>query len=187
MRHTELTAERKTYYRFLHSSKAVLSVLVIMTVANLLLMVIALCYGGSLSSVWLIVGQLGFFAVLLVIAVVKVKRKRRILHIAAFGCTPETVHEGLLGEIWQKLKRGERPELGGGKLWFVQECGSIDLQIFCNNHEFNICIDAETICMICDEETDAPIEAEIPLSAVRDADHAFAEISTFVAVHARIQ
>lgn len=37
----------------------------------------------------------------------------------------------------------------------------------------------ESLSMICDEETDHPIEREIPLSAFKDADEVFSEIRAF--------
>lgn len=49
----------------------------------------------------------------------------------------------------------------------------IDLQIIRKKHEFNICIDCEAVYMICDEETNAPIEKEVSLSELKDIGEFF--------------
>jgi hypothetical protein len=57
---------------------------------------------------------------------------------------------------------------------------TIELQIMRKKHEFHICIDCEAIYMICDEETDAPIEKEISLSGFKDVGEVFLSIREFI-------
>ena len=54
------------------------------------------------------------------------------------------------------------------------------MQIIHKKHEFSICIDCEAVYMICDEETDTPIEKEVPLSELKDVGDFFLTVRNFI-------
>ena len=79
--------------------------------------------------------------------------------------------EGLLGEIWNfiddlfKIKEIEVEHLDKSN-------NIIDLVLFRNEHEFGIVIDDEAISITVDEEeSDNPLEIEMPISNFKDIEH----------------
>lgn len=55
-----------------------------------------------------------------------------------------------------------------------------DMQIIRRKHEFNICIDSEALHMVCDEEADAPVEKEVPLSELKNVSDFFVTVRDFI-------
>lgn len=79
----------------------------------------------------------------------------------------------------ESIRRTDR-----GKVAFAEtHNNTVDMQIIRKKHEFSICIDCEAVYMICDEETDAPIEKEIALSNFKDVGEVFLTIREFIESH----
>ena len=71
--------------------------------------------------------------------------------------------------------------LTDGKVVFAEtHNNTIDMQIIRNKHEFCIEVTCEAIYMICDEETDTPIEKEVPLSELKDVEDFFLTVRDFI-------
>ena len=125
----------------------------------------------------------GIFVLYVIFAAVvgrRVKRTGDALRVAAYGEETEVDHEGLFGELWDEFEWNQYEGLIDGKLVFAETHNdTIDLQVIRKKHEYLITITNENLSMICDEETDHPIEREIPLSAFKDADEVFSEIRAF--------
>lgn len=60
---------------------------------------------------------------------------------------------------------------------------AIDIGVLKNNHEFSIVIDEKTISMIVDEETEQPIEEEIPIADISTMDQIYLIINGFINGH----
>ena len=68
-----------------------------------------------------------------------------------------------------------------GKVVFAEKHNNtIELEIVRNKHEFDIMIDKDTVYMVMDEETDAPVEKEVALDEITDLGQAFKVIRDFV-------
>lgn len=103
------------------------------------------------------------------------------MYEAAYGNDHAFIPSGLFGEIWRAFERNQFEGLTDGKVTFAEvHNNTIDMEIICHRHEFNILIDKDALSMIMDEETDTPIEKEIPLSELSDIDQVFAVIREFV-------
>ena len=182
MRKKELTPEQKEYQKFDKHRGYIVITLVVFLVAALI------CFGGSLS----IADEnptpfLLFTCILIVLTIITIficrylARKGEQLYVAAYGNDTDIIHTGLLGEIWDEFEDNQFEGLTDGKVVFAEtHNNTIDMQIIRKKHEFSICIDCEAVYMICDEETDAPIEKEIALSNFKDVGEVFLAIREFI-------
>ena len=111
-------------------------------------------------------------------------RKGEQLYIAAYGNDKDIIRNGLFGELWQEFEWNQYEGLTDGKVVFAQtHNNTIDLQIIRHKHEFSVEITSDGLYLICDEETDAPIEKEIPLSDFKDAGEVFLAIREFIEIN----
>ena len=95
------------------------------------------------------------------------------------------VRTGLFAEIYDAYRYDEFEfNLTYEKLNFVEyHNNSIDIGLRKNKHEFLIEIDQNFISIIIDEETDSPIEKEIPLSSIATKEQLYTTINEFINAH----
>ena len=107
--------------------------------------------------------------------------KHRELYGAAYGNDTDIIHTGLFGELCQEFEWNQYEGLTDGKVVFAEiHNNTIDLQIIRKKHEFLVEITQDRLGMICDEETDQPIEKEIPLSSFKNVGGVFLAIRRFI-------
>lgn len=107
--------------------------------------------------------------------------KRLVLFEAAYGNEMELIHTGLFGEIWEEFERNQFEGLIDGKVIFAETYNNtIEMSIVRHKHEFNITIDKEAVYMVMDDETDTPVEKEIPLSEMTGVGQVFTVFREFV-------
>lgn len=182
MLNRDMTPAQKEYRRFDKRRGNIVITLVVFLVAVLI------CVGGSLSIVdenpipfLLFTGILIVFSIITIFICRYLSRKGEQMYVAAHGNDTDIIRNGLFGELWQEFEWNQFEGLTGGKVVFAETYNNtIDLQIIRKKHEFSICIDCEAIYMICDEETDKPIEAETALSNFKDVGEVFFAIREFI-------
>ena len=182
MQKRELTPAQKEYRRFDKRRGYIVITLVVFLVAALI------CFGGSLSIVdenpkplLLFTGILVVLTLIIIFICRYLVRKGERLYIAAYGNDTDVIRTGLFGEIWQEFEWNQYEGLTDGKVIFAEtHNNTIDLQIISNQHEFCIEVNCESIYMICDEETDTPIEKEVPLSELKDVEDFFLTVRDFI-------
>lgn len=109
------------------------------------------------------------------------KKKHDLLYAAAYGASVEVAHDGLFGELWEEFDYNQFEGLTDGKVTYaVAGSESIELNIMRRKREYIIEIDSMALYMIVDEETDSPVEKEIPLSEFTDIGEVFVAIREFV-------
>ena len=185
MLNRDMTPAQKEYRRFDKYRGYIVITMVIILVATLI------CFGSSFS----IVDEnpkplLLFTCILIVLTILTIficrylARKGERLYVAAYGNNTDVIRNGLFGELWQEFEWNSYEGLTDGKVIFAEtHNNTIDMQIIRKKHEFSICIDCEAVYMICDEETDAPIEKEIALSNFKDVGEVFLTIREFIESH----
>ena len=182
MRKRELTLAQKEYKRFYKCRGYIVITMVVFLVATLI------CFGGSLSIVdenpkplLLFTGILVVLTLIIIFICKYLARKGEQLYVAAYGNDMDIIRSGLLGELWQEFEWNQFEGLTDGKVVFAEtHNNTIELQIVRKKHEFLVCIDCEAVQMICDEETDAPIEKEISLTNFQDVGQVFGAIREFI-------
>ena len=185
MRSKKLTPEQKEYRRFDKLRGYIVITMVVLLVSALI------CFGSSLSIVdenpkplLLFTGILVVLTLIIIFICRYLVRKGERLYIAAYGNDTDVIRTGLFGEIWQEFEWNQYEGLTDGKVVFAEtHNNTIDMQIIRKKHEFSICIDCEAVYMICDEETDAPIEKELPLSDFKDVGEVFLAIREFIEIN----
>ena len=185
MLNRDMTPAQKEYRRFDKHRRYIVITLVVFLVAALI------CFGGSLSIVdenpipfLLLAGILIVFTIITIFICRYLSRKGEQLYVAAYGNETDIIRNGLFGDLWQEFEWNSYEGLTDGKVIFAEtHNNTIDLQIIRKKHEFSICIDCEAVYMICDEEIDAPIEKELPLSVFKDVGEVFLAIREFIESH----
>lgn len=185
MRNRELTPAQKEYRRFDVRRGIIIKTLVIFLVAILVCLIAAFRnVGKDPTPLLFCLGTLIIYTIITFFVCLHLARKHRQLYVAAYGNDTDFIRNGLFGELWKEFERNQFEGLTDGKVIFAEtHNNTIDLQIMRKTHEFNICIDCEAVCMICDEETDAPIEKELPLSDFKDVGEVFLAIRAFIESH----
>lgn len=182
MRKRELTQAQKEYQRFDVRRGVIIKTLVVFLIA------ILVCFIAAFRNVdqdptplLLYLGVLIVYTVITLFVCLHLARKHGQLYVAAYGNDTDIIRNGLFGELWQEFEWNQYEGLTDGKVVFADaHNNTIDLQIIRHKHEFDICIDCEVVYMICDEETDAPIEKEIPLSNFKDVGEVCLAIREFI-------
>ena len=185
MRKREFTPAQKEYRSFDVRRGYIVGSMVVFLVSTLI------CFGVSLSIVdENPIPLLLFTCILIVLTILTIficrhlARKGEQLYVAAYGNDKNIIRNGLFGELWQEFEWNSYEGLTDGKVIFAETYNNtIDLQIIRKKHEFSICIDCEAVYMICDEETDAPIEKEIALANFKDVGEVFLTIREFIESH----
>ena len=126
-------------------------------------------------------GILIVYTVITIFVCLYLARKHGQLYVAAYGNDTDIIRNGLFGELWQEFEWNQYEGLTDGKVIFAQtHNNTIDLQIIRHKHEFSVEITSNSLYLICDEETDAPIEKEISLSDFNDVGAVFLAIREFI-------
>jgi hypothetical protein len=181
----ELTPAQKEYRRYDTRRGIIIKTLIVFLVAILVCFVTAFCnVDEDPAPLLFCLGILIVYTVITIFVCLHLARKHGQLYVAAYGNDTDVIHNGLFGELWQEFEWNQFEGLTDGKVVFAEtHNNTIDLQILRKEHEFDICIDCEAIYMICDEETDAPIEKEIPLSDFKDVGEVFFAIREFIEIN----
>lgn len=182
MRNKELTPEQKEYKRFDKHRGIIIKTLVVFLVA------ILICFIAAFRNVdkdpaplLYCLGILIVYTVTTIFICLHLARKGEQLYVAAYGNDTYVIRTGLFGEIWDEFEWNQYEGLSDGKVVFAEtHNNTIDLQIIRNKHEFCIEVNCECIYMICDEETDTPVEKEVPLSELKDVGDFFLTVRDFV-------
>ena len=182
MRKRELTQAQREYRRFDVRRGIIIKTLVIFLVAILVCFVTAFRnVDKDPAPLLFCLGILIVYAVITIFVCLHLAQKHGQLYVAAYGNDTDIIRNGLFGELWQEFEWNSYEGLTDGKVVFAEKHNNtIDLQIIRKKHEFSICIDCEAVYMICDEETDAPIEKELPLSDFKDVGEVFLAIREFI-------
>ena len=185
MRKRELTQAQREYRRFDVRRGIIIKTLVIFLVAILVCFVTAFRnVDKDPAPLLFCLGILIVYTVITIFVCLHLARKYGQLYVAAYGNDTDIIHNGLFGELWQEFEWNSYEGLTDGKVIFAEtHNNTIDMQITRKKHEFSICIDCEAVYMICDEETDAPIEKEIALSNFKDVGEVFLTIREFIESH----
>lgn len=182
LRKRELTPEQKEYRKFDKRRGYIVITMVVLLVSTLI------CFGISFGMVdenpkpLLLFTSILVVLVLIIIFICKyLARKGEQLYVAAYGNDTDVIRTGLFGEIWDEFEWNQFEGLPDGKVVFAEtHNNTIDMQIIRKKHEFSICVDCEAVYMICDEETDTPIEKEVPLSELKDVGDFFLTVRNFI-------
>ena len=182
MRKRELTPVQKEYRRFDVRRGIIIKTLVVFLVAILICFIAAFRNADKDPTPLLFcLGVLIVYTVITIFICLHLARKHGQLYVAAYGNDTDIIRNGLFGELWQEFEWNSYEGLTDGKVIFAEtHNNTIDMQIIRKKHEFSICIDCEAVYMICDEETDAPIEKEIALSNFKDVGEVFLTIREFI-------
>ena len=115
----------------------------------------------------------------------KIGKKRTIYLQQLCEERDSVVRTGLFAEVYDAYRYdGFEFNLTYEKLDFVEyHNNSIDIGLQKNKHEFLIEIDENFISIIVDEETDSPIEKEIPLSSIASIEQLYTTINEFINAH----
>lgn len=182
MKKREMTPAQREYIKFDHRRSVAIKCLIVWLVAILICLVAAFrAVDDNPTPLLLFLGVLIVYSIITVIICKYLARKHEKLYVAAYGNDPDIVRTGLFGELWQEFEWNQYEGLTDGKVVYAETHNNIiDLQIIRNKHEYLIEIDSEKLSMICDEESDDPIEKEIPLSEFKDVVEVFMAIRDFI-------
>ena len=177
-----MTPAQKEYRRFDVRRGIIIKTLVIFLVAILVCFIAAFRSADeNPTPLLLFLGILIVYTVIAIFVCKYLAHKHGELYVAAYGNDTDVIRTGLFGEIWQEFEWNQYEWLTDGKVVFAEtHNNTIDLQIIRGKHEFNICIDCEAVYMICDAETDAPIEKEVFLSELKDVGDFFLTVRDFI-------
>lgn len=182
MRKKELTQAQKEYRRFDTRRGNIIKMLIVFLAAILICLVSGFrVIDETPVPLLLVLGILIAYTVITIFVCRYLAHKHGELYVAAYGNDTDIIRSGLFGELWQEFEWDQYEGLTDGKVVFAQtHNNTIDLQILRNKHEFEIEIECEIMYMICDEETDNPIEIEIPLCNFKDVGEVFLAIRDFI-------
>lgn len=182
MRKRELTPAQKEYRQFDKHRGIIIKTLIVFLV-SILICFIATFRNVDKDPVPLLfcLGILIVYTIITIFVCLYLARKHGQLYVAAYGNDTDIIRNGLFGELWQEFEWNQYEGLTDGKVVFAEtHNNTIDMQIIRRKHEFNICIDCEAIYMICDEESDAPVEKEVSLSELKDVGDFFLTVRDFI-------
>ncbi len=182
MRKRELTQAQKEYRRFDVRRGIIIKTLVVFLVAILVCFITAFRnVDKDPAPLLFCLGILIVYTVITVFVCLHLARKHRQLYVAAYGNDTDIIHNGLFGELWKEFEWNQYEGLTDGKVIFAEtHNNTIDLQIIRKKHEFSVEITSDGLYLICNDETDAPIEKEIPLSDFKDVGEVFLAIREFI-------
>lgn len=182
MNKSKQTDAQINYKKFNKTSKIIATLILLVGLAALTSFLIAMIYiEDNQIPVLASVGALAVWVVVLCAVASKLNSKRLILYEVAYGEEKDIVRTGLFGEIWEEFEWNQFEGLTEGKIVFAEtHNNTIELEIIRHKHEFNITIDSEAVYMVMDDETDNPVEKEMPLSKITDVGQVFTIIREFV-------
>lgn len=182
LRKRELTPAQKEYRRFDTRRGIIIKTLIVFLVA------ILVCFIAAFQNVdkdpaplLFCLGILIVYTVITIFVCLHLARKHGQLYVAAYGNDTDIIRNGLFGGLWQEFEWNQYEGLTDGKVVFAQtHNNTIDLQIIRHKHEFSVEITSDSLYLIGDEETDSPIEKELPLSGFENVGDVFTAIRTFI-------
>ena len=182
MQKRELTPAQKEYRKFDTRRGSIIKTLSIFLVA------ILVCFIATFQVVdkdptplLFCLGILIVYTVITFFICLRLVRKHGQLYVAAYGNDIDVIRNGLFGELWQEFEWNQYEGLTDGKVIFADtHNNTIDLQIIRYKHEFSVEITSDSLYLICDEETDTPIEKELPISNFKDVGEVFLAIREFI-------
>ena len=182
MRKRDLTPAQKEYRHFDVRRGIIIKTLIVFLVAILICFIAAFRNADKDPAPLLFcLGILIIYTMITIFVCLYLARKHRQLYVAAYGNDTDIIRNGLFGELWQEFEWNQYEGLTDGNVIFAEtHNNTIDLQIIRNQHEFCIEVNCESIYMICDEETDTPIEKEVPLSELKDVGDFFLIVRDFI-------
>lgn len=182
MRKREMTQAQKEYRRFDVRRGIIIKTLVVFLVAILVCFIAAFrVVDENPTPLLIFLGILIVYTIITIFACRHLAQKHGQLYVAAYGDDTDVIRNGLFGELWQEFEWNQYEGLTDGKVVFAQTHNdTIDLQIIRHKHEFSVEITSDRLYLICDEETDTPIEKEIFLSAFNDVGDVFLAIREFI-------
>ena len=185
MLNRELTPAQKEYRRFDARREVIIKTLIVFLVAILICFIAAFrVVDENPTPLLLFVCMLIVYTIITILICRHLAHKHGQMYVAAYGNDTDIIRNGLFGELWQEFEWNQYEGLTDGKVIFAEtHNNTIDLQIIRKKHEFSICIDCKAVYMICDEETDTPIEEELPLSDFKDVGEVFLAIREFIESH----
>ncbi len=182
MRKRELTPAQKEYRCFDVPRGIIIKTLIVFLVSILVCFIAAFRdVDEDPAPLLFCIGILIIYTIITIFVCLYLARKHGQLYVAAYGNDTDIIHTGLFGEIWQEFEWNQYEGLTDGKVVFAEtHNNTIDLQILRNKHEFCIEVTCESVSMICDEETDTPIEKEVLLSEIKDVGDFFFTVRDFI-------
>ncbi|MBQ4101696.1 MAG: hypothetical protein IJC85_02280 [Oscillospiraceae bacterium] len=175
MKRPEQTKTEMEYKRFDKISKIVFYPLSILTIASIILFV--LVKSDELKLLFSLFLLFDTIAIILVAS--KINNKRNAFLQLLKEEREGIVRTGLFEEIYNAYKYdGFEFNLIYDKLLFEEYYNNIiEIGVQKDDHEFFIMIDEKAISIIVDEETDCPIEKEIPLSNIATMEQVYSVIN----------
>ena len=182
MRHKALTEDQRKYKVFDQRRQIAIKIMITFLIVILVCFVTAFrMVDKDPTPLLLCTGILVAYAIITIFVCRYLVRKHEEFFIAAYGNDSAIIHTGLFGEIWEEFEWNQFEGLTDGKVVFAEKHNNtIELEIVRNKHEFDIMIDKDTVYMVMDEETDAPVEKEVALDEITDLGQAFKVIRDFV-------
>lgn len=182
MRKRKLTQAQKEYRRFdVHRGIIIKTLLVFLTAILVCFIAAFLNVDNDPAPLLFCVGILIIYTIITIFVCLHLARKHGQLYVAAYGNDTDNIRNGLFGELWQEFEWNQYEGLTDGKVVFAQtHNNTIDLQIIRHKHEFSVEITSNGLYLISDEETDTPVEKELPLSGFENVGDVFAAIRTFI-------
>lgn len=182
MNKSKQTESKIKYKKFNKASKIITTFILLIGLIALTSFLFSIIYiESNLIPVLVSVGLLVLWFVALCAVASKLNSKRIVLYEAAYGKEKGVTNTGLFGEIWEEFEWNQFEGLTDGKVVFAEtHNNTIELEIIRHKHEFNITIDKDALYMVMDDETDAPVEKEIPLSDMTEIGQVFTVIREFV-------
>lgn len=179
----EITRAQERYQAFDRRRKITLSILLI-SFAALLVNLLRLLYssddGKSILAALAIILIYTGADIIVCSRVANMDRKlRQELYEASHPIYRDTV----FGRFYTEFETfpGQNQWLGDAKVVEEEACyGYVDMVIERNDHEFLINVDKDGIYMIADEETNEPVEKNIPMAEFTDYVQIYETIKAFV-------
>ncbi len=181
MNKNKQTEAQRKYKKFNKASKNITACILLIGFIALTGFLVSIKYiENNLIPVLVSAGLLVLWFIALCAVASKLNSKRLVLYNAAYG-KEDVIHTGLFGEIWEEFEWNQFEGLTDGKVVFAEtHNNTIELEIIRRKHEFNVTIDKDAIYMVMDDETETPLEKEIPLSELSEVGQAFTAIREFV-------
>ncbi len=181
MKKPELTKIETKYKRFDIASKIAACFFVILTIVFCVLLIIA----KSDEIMVLFALFMVLDTVTIIIFAAKINKKRNEYLQLLQEERKAIVRTGLFKEIYDAHRHdGFAFNLIYDKLLFEEYYNNtIDIGMQKNKHEVLIEIDENAISIIVDEETDYPIETEIPLAGIETIEQLYLIINNFINEH----
>lgn len=182
MRSKQFTQEQEEYLCFDKHRQVANRIILILFVALLVCVAVSWHLANiTLVPALIITGIFLAYSVVAYFYIKSTKKKHDLLYAEAYGASVEVTHNGLFGELWEEFEYNQFEGLTDGRVTYAATSGeSIELNILRKKREYIIEIDSQTLYLLVDEETDTPIEKEIPLSDFADMGEVFTTIRKFV-------